>query len=174
MSGELRPAPGDQANVSVLVTVPQAAAFRVFTEEIDAWWRRGLRYRVAGARRGIIRLEPGVGGRLLESFEGEHGPRVVQTGEVTCWDPPSRVVLRWRNVNFAPDEHTEVEVLFAATRSGTLVTVIHRGWSTLRPDHPARHGLGVQAFVRMTGMWWGELVSALREHAERGEGAVGG
>ncbi len=170
MSEILRPAPGDQAKVSVSVAVPPVEAFRVFTEEIELWWRRGLRYRVAGHRRGIIRLEPGVGGRLFESFDDEHGPRVVQTGEVTCWEPPARLVLRWRNVNFAPDEHTEVEVRFAAARSGTQVTVIHRGWSTLRQGHPARHGLAAEAFVRMMGMWWGELATALREHAERDEG----
>ena len=62
--------PGDQAKVSVLVRVPPEIAFRVFTTEIDQWWRRGLRYRVAGKRRGIIRLEEGVGGRLFESFDG--------------------------------------------------------------------------------------------------------
>jgi uncharacterized protein YndB with AHSA1/START domain len=166
MSAGLQPAPGDQAKVSVSVAVPPVEAFRIFTEEIELWWRRGPRYRAAGSR-GIIHLEPGVGGRLFESFDDEGGPRVVQTGEVTCWEPPSRLVLRWRNVNFAPDEHTEVEVLFAAQRGGTLVTVIHRGWSTLRPDHPARHGLEVEAFVRMIGMWWGELASSLREHVER-------
>lgn len=27
----------------------------------------------------------------------------------------------------------------------------HRGWSRIRPDHPARHGLAVQAFIRMLG-----------------------
>jgi uncharacterized protein YndB with AHSA1/START domain len=167
MSAASRPGPGDQAKVAVSVAVPPAEAFAIFTEEIELWWRRGPRYRVAGHRRGIIRLEPGVGGRLFESFDGEHGPRVVQTGEVTGWDPPSRLVLRWRNVNFAPDEHTEVEVLFTPARAGTTVTVIHRGWSTLRPDHPARHGLAVEAFVRMMGMWWGEQASALRVHAER-------
>lgn len=170
MSEGLRPGPGDQAKVSVAVAVPPSEAFRVFTEEIELWWRRGPRFRAAGNRRGIIRLEPGVGGRLFESFDGEHGPRVVQTGEVTCWEPPSRLVLQWRNVNFAPEERTEVEVRFAQARSGTEVTVIHRGWSTIRPDHPARHGQAVEAFVRMNGMWWGDLMTALRVHAERREG----
>ncbi|HKO47770.1 MAG TPA: hypothetical protein VJV79_08605 [Polyangiaceae bacterium] len=31
---------GDQCVVSILVEVPPAEAFRVFTEEIDAWWLR--------------------------------------------------------------------------------------------------------------------------------------
>lgn len=166
MSPSRGPAPGDQAKVSVYVAAPPAEAFRVFTEEIELWWRRGPRFRAAGRHRGIIRLEPGVGGRLLESFDDDHGTRVVQTGEVTVWEPPSRLVLVWRNVNFAAHERTEVEVQLAAVRSGTQVTVVHRGFASLRPDHPARHGLGVEAFVRMMGLWWGELMSALRVHVE--------
>jgi hypothetical protein len=45
------------------------------------------------------------------------------------------------------------------------VTVHHRGWSALPEDHPARHGLTGAAFARMVGLWWGDLLTALREHA---------
>jgi hypothetical protein len=27
-----------------------------------------------------------------------------------------------------------------------------------------RHGLACAAFIRMIGMWWGELMTSLREH----------
>ena len=83
---------------------------------------------------------------------------------VTEWAPPSRLVFEWRAANFAPGEKTEVEVLFAPASRGTLVTVTHRGWSAIRPDHPARHGKETVAFVRMMAMWWGDLLGALREH----------
>jgi uncharacterized protein YndB with AHSA1/START domain len=158
-------APGDQATVTVFVSAAPDVAFRIFTEEIDLWWRHGLQYRVAGKRRGILCLEPHVGGRLFESFDTDSGTRVVETGRVTSWEPPSRLVFEWRAVNFAPAEKTEVEVLFEPSRNGTLVTVKHRGWSAIRPDHPARHGLDVPAFVRMMGMWWSGLLTSLREHA---------
>jgi uncharacterized protein YndB with AHSA1/START domain len=151
----------------VLVAVDPDTAFRVFTEEIDRWWKRGLAYRVIGKDRGIIHLEPGVGGRLYESFDTPSGPRVFETGRVVSWEPPARLLLEWRAVNFAPEEKTEVEVLFERSPSGTLVTVTHRGWSAIRPDHPVRHGNEVPAFIRMMGLWWGELLSALREHAAR-------
>ena len=157
--------PGDQARVSVLVRVEPRVAFSVFTEEIDQWWRRGFKYRVAGKRRGIIRLESGVGGRLFESFETPSGDEVVETGRVLAWEPPSRLVFEWRAQNFGPSETTEVEVLFEPAPRGTLVTVTHRGWSRIRPDHPARHGLPVAEFIRMMGMWWADLVSSMREHA---------
>jgi uncharacterized protein YndB with AHSA1/START domain len=158
------PAPlrGDQATVSVGLAVPPAEAFRVFTEEIDLWWRRGRRFRNAPGERGIVCIEPGVGGRLFESFETDAGERVVPMGQVRVWEPAQRLVFEWRAVNFAPHEHTEVEVRFEPTSLGTLVTVVHRGWSALRADHPVRHGQDVPAFIRMMGMWWGDLMTALR------------
>jgi uncharacterized protein YndB with AHSA1/START domain len=157
--------PGDQARASVHVKVEQADAFRIFTEEIDQWWRRGLKYRVARGR-GILHLEPFVGGRLFESFDTSTGAKVVETGRVTAWEPPARVVFEWRAVNFRPAEKTEVEVVFEGRGEGTLVTVTHRGWSKIRADHPARHGREVAPFIGMMGMWWGELLTSLREHAE--------
>lgn len=159
-------AAGDQARVCVLVAAPQPVAFRIFTEEIDQWWRRGPKFRVFGKQRGIIHLEGRVGGRLFESFEAPSGTRVVETGRVTLWEPPRRVVFEWRAVNFAPSERTLVEVLFEETSSGTRVTVTHTGWSAIRPDHPARHGLDIPAFIRMMGLWWAELVTSLREHVQ--------
>lgn len=161
--------PGDQAKASVLVEVPLAEAFRIFTEEIDTWWRGGLRYRI-GRQRSVFRLEPRLGGRLFESFETASRSKVCETGRVTTWEPPTRLVLEWRAVNFAPDEKTEVEVLFEPSRSGTRVTVLHRGWSRIRGDHPVRHGAPSSAFIARMGLWWGSLLSALREHvAMRGD-----
>lgn len=78
------PPPGDQARVSVRVAAPPAATFRLFTEEIDAWWLRGIAYRTAGLGAGSWRLEPGVGDRLCESFERRGRLREVVTGRVTA------------------------------------------------------------------------------------------
>jgi uncharacterized protein YndB with AHSA1/START domain len=156
---------GDQARAQTLVRIERALAFRVFTEEIDAWWRKGPQYRVSRGDSSILHIEPFVGGRLFEAFDGPRGPKTVQTGTVKVWDPPARLVFEWRAVNFKADEKTEVEVLFEERPSGTMVTVTHSGFSAIRPDHPVRHGHDVPAFVRMMGMWWGGLLNALREHA---------
>jgi hypothetical protein len=56
-------------------------------------------------------------------------------------------------------------VSFEPAGGGTIVTVVHRGWGAIRPDHPARHGLEVGRFLRMMGLWWGELMASLREVA---------
>ena len=154
---------GDQARVSVLVEVPPEVAFRVFTEDLDRWWRRGLQYRLAAGRTGVIHLEGRAGGRLFEAYQVKGQSRVFETGRVTAWEPPSRLCFDWRAANFGPGEVTQVEVAFAPSPGGTLVTVTHRGWSALRPDHPVRHGLAPAAFLRLQGRWWGQQLSSLRE-----------
>ncbi|MEO6326693.1 MAG: SRPBCC domain-containing protein, partial [Thermoanaerobaculia bacterium] len=160
------PGPGDAATVSVFVGVEPAVAFDVFTREIDLWWRQGPRFRIAGKRRGQLNFEPGIGGRLFETFEGGTGVHTVEVGRVTTWDPPFSLELEWRGVNFKPDEKTFVAVRFEPKRDGTLVTVRHRGWSALPAEHPVRHGLVGVAFSRMMGMWWGDLMTSLREHVQ--------
>lgn len=158
---------GDAARVTVYVAVTPEDAFEVFTCEIDAWWRSGPKYRIAGRRRGQLTFEPGVGGRFFETFELSSGSRTVEVGKVTVWEPPQRLEFEWRGVNFAPGESTRVEVSFRPAGEGTEVTVRHSGWSVLRDDHPARHGLSGADFSRMIGLWWGGLMSALREHVSQ-------
>ena len=160
-------AAGDSAAASVYVAVSIDDAFEVFTAEIELWWRHGRKFRIAGKRPGRIVFEQRLGGRLFETVELPSGTRTFEVGTVVEWDPPRRVSLEWRGVNFAPHEKTLVEVTFTEVGEGTMVRVEHRGWSTLRKDHPARHGLVGAAFSRMIGMWWGDLLTSLREHVAR-------
>ena len=167
MSQPLR-IPGDEARAMVSVAVKPDLAFRVFTEHIDSWWRRGMKYRIGGKNRGILHIQPGVGGGLFETVDTPTGPHIHQTGIVKVWEPGQRLVFDWRAVNFAPEEATEVEVLFEPTPTGTLVSVIHRGWAKIREDHPVRHGQPVPTFLRENGLWWGELLTSLREFCGEG------
>lgn len=157
---------GDSASITVFVAVTPRDAFEVFTHEIDLWWRTGPAYRIAGKTRGVIAFEERPGGRLLETFELPSGPRTFEVGVLTAWEPPSRLAFEWRGVNFKPDEKTFVEVVFKPSGDGTLVTVRHSGWSALPPDHPARHGKLGAAFSREIGLWWGSLMTSLREHVD--------
>lgn len=156
--------PGDRARAMVGVAVEPAIAFALFTEQMDLWWRRGKRYRIAEGDRGLMAMEPGVGGRVFESWHDAGGTEHVrEIGRVQVWEPPHRLVFSWRGANFAPGESTEVEVLFQRTASGgTQVSVEHRGWAAIRPDHPARHGQDTAAFVRTMALWWGDLLTSLR------------
>jgi hypothetical protein len=166
-------AAGDAATVSVFVRVTPADAFEVFTREIDRWWRQGRKFRIGGRRRGRLFFECALGGRLFETFELSDRSTTIEVGKVTRWDPPRELELEWRGVNFKPHEKTFVEVTFAPSGEGTLVTVRHHGWSALPEDHPARHGLVGPAFSRMIGLWWGDLMTSLREHVEIDRGREG-
>lgn len=153
------------ATIAVRVDVAPARAFDLFTREIDHWWRRGTKFRHSGQAIGVLQLEPRLHGFVRETWSEAGGARTVELGRVTAWEPPHRLAFTWRNSTFAPFEQTDVEVTFAAMGRSTLVTVHHRGWESLRPDHPARHGNDDAALQREVGLWWGELLTSLRECA---------
>ena len=87
-------------------------------------------------------------------------------GQVHVWEPGRRLVFSWRLPSFKAGQNTVVEVLFDPAPAGTRVTVNHRGWSSLPPSHPVRHGLQDAAFIALHGRWWAELLGALRAHVD--------
>jgi uncharacterized protein YndB with AHSA1/START domain len=108
--------PADSARVTAFVAVEPAAAFAIFTEEIDLWWRRGPRFRAADS---AMRLEPGAGGRLVETGGG----KATELGRVRVWEPGARLVLEWRGRDLGAGESTEVGTRSAwLTRSGAAWT----------------------------------------------------
>jgi uncharacterized protein YndB with AHSA1/START domain len=155
----------DNVVVTTRVAVDPARAFEIFTREVDAWWRRGPRFRPGFTRKSVMRIEPGIGGRLLETYED--GDDVVELGRIRHWEPGARLVLDFRAQNFLPGQVTEVEVRFEAELDGTRVTLEHRGWSQIPAPHPARHGLSGPAFTAMIGSFWSDLLLALRAHSRR-------
>ena len=157
---------GDVVKVQTFVRVPVREAFDVFTLELDAWWRRGPRYRVGGKQEGPLHLEPRLGGRVFQQY-GAAGSSLHEMGTITAWDPPGHFAFTWRGINFAPgDPSTTVEVWFVQGEDGTRVTLEHRGFASLRPDHPVRHGQNDVEFIGQLGRWWGALLTSLREHGE--------
>ena len=157
---------GDKARVQTFVRVPIEHAFDIFTLEIDAWWGRGPAFRIGGKHPGPLHLEPKLGGRIFQQY-GKDGSALHEIGKITAWDPPAHFAFTWRNVSFTDeDADTFVEVWFEPGTEGTRVTLEHRGFAAIRGDHPVRHGKPVDAFIRDMGMWWGSLVSSMREYAQ--------
>jgi len=148
------------ARVTTVVEVDPAEAFEVFTRELDAWWKRGPRYRSGN---GALRFESGRGGRLVEAQGGGD----LEIGRVLVWEPGERLVFEWRARNFAPGEVTEVEVRFERAERGTRVVLEHRGWEVIAAKHPVRHGLAGPAFTDMMGLWWAELLTSYRTRAAK-------
>jgi uncharacterized protein YndB with AHSA1/START domain len=153
---------GDAVTAAVLVRRSPARTFELFTGCIDRWWLKGPRYRASGQHAGLIHVEPHLGGRVFESWRDNCGEHAFEVGRITEWCPPERFAFTWRNAAFAAGEVTLVEVDFRASGEATTVTVTHRGWSGIRPDHPARHGEPREVFIRGLGLWWGEQLSSLR------------
>ena len=109
----------DSVNASIDVAVDPQTAFKIFTEEIDAWWERGPHNFWDGGRALATRFEPGVGGRYLEVYDDATGD-VLEIGHITLWEPGSR--LMWRMSH----DDTEVDVRFEATAGGTRVLLEQR------------------------------------------------
>lgn len=111
-----------------------------------------------------MRFEPGVGGRFLEVYE-EAKSEPFEIGRILVWEPATRLVFDWRARSFRPGEKTVVEVRFEREGEGTRVTVEHRGWDAIPPEHPVRHGWTGEAFSSLMGLWWAELFLSLRQRA---------
>jgi uncharacterized protein YndB with AHSA1/START domain len=152
----------DSVTVTTILDADPGTAFRVFTDEVDLWWRRGPRYRPELRGGGTMRFEPRAGGRFLEVYpEGE----AFEIGRILSWEPGSRLVFDWRARNFEPGETTVVEVRFEKADMGTRVTLEHRGWDSIHATHPARHGWTGEAFSSMIGLRWADQLVSLRVRA---------
>ena len=127
-------------------------AFRVFTDEIGAWWPLPS-HGVFGATSGGLAF---VDGRLVEmSTDG----REAVWGEVVAWEPPHRLTFTWH-----PGQSAEVasivDVEFAPDGPGTRVVLEHRGWEAHGPESfiRRRHYVGPGA--------WGHVLDHFADGAE--------
>jgi len=153
------------ASISVSVTVPldPGDAFRLFTEEVDLWWKHGQAYRFRDRLGSVMRFEGGRGGRLVEEFgAGKHR----EIGRITEWAPGERLAFGWMEPRFKEPVTTDVVVTFVEVPNGTRVTVTHSGLERLAPEHPARHGLADQPFSLMRARWWQAQLEALKARGQ--------
>ncbi|MGH9626568.1 MAG: SRPBCC family protein [Bryobacteraceae bacterium] len=111
---------------SVRVQVPQAVAWRVFTEQMGTWWPLE-NYKIGQARAINAVVEPGIGGRWYEV--GEDGS-TCQWGSVLAWEPQSRLLLSWditADWQYDPSLKTEIEICFIPEgKNATRVDLEHR------------------------------------------------
>ncbi len=146
--------------VALRVKAAPERAFEVFTREIGLWWRPNPLFQFTPRSTGVLAFEPGVGGRFIETLPNG---KVFEIGRITAWEPPLRLAFGWRQAAFTPDQHTEVEVRFEPVGEETRVTVEHRGWDTVPPEHVARHGFPDALFLRRHAEWWQGLLASLKE-----------
>lgn len=145
--------------VALRVKVSPERAFAAFVEEIGAWWRPNGLFQTTPRAPGVLAFEPGEGGRLTETLVNG---KVFEIGQIRIWEPPRRLVFSWRQANFPPDLHTEVEVGFEAVGEETRVSVEHRGFDQV-PEGAARHGFPDEALLRRLAEWWRTLLTSYRD-----------
>jgi hypothetical protein len=108
-----------------------ADAFRIFTEEISAWWPMATHTRAKtaeGQRTVRVTVEPRVGGRVYETL---HDGRELEWGEVRAWDPGKRFALGWRLGRLA-EQTTDVSVTFEPIDGQSCrVTLTHENWERM-------------------------------------------
>lgn len=115
------------AVAEVQVDAAPEDAFRIFTDEIGIWWRRGTQYWNDADRGLSIRIEPGVGGRFMEIYDLDSGDG-FEVGRVTAWEPPRRFAMTWTQVGWPDDAATDIEVTFEPAGDGTLVRLEQTGF----------------------------------------------
>jgi uncharacterized glyoxalase superfamily protein PhnB len=104
------------ASAAVEVAVAPMSAFAAFTDEIDSWWVRGPINFFDAGRAIAMRIEPGVGGRVLEVYDDARED-ALELGRITVWEPGVRLTYR------SLVDDTEVDVRFDAVEAGTRVRV---------------------------------------------------
>ena len=149
---EARPAPPARSISSTVdVAVDPATAFAVFTDEIDCWWQQGAINFHDTTRAWEKRIEPGVGGRVLEVYDTATGDG-LELARITVWEPGAR--LAW----VSSIDDVDVEVRFDGTGDATTVTVV----ATIPDGGDDRGGT---AWLRMTPQWLPVWIER-RDHVE--------
>jgi uncharacterized protein YndB with AHSA1/START domain len=145
---------------SVVVRLPQAETFALFTDRLDTWWPLRTHSIAADTFEGrvtadSITFEKHVGGRVLERMsDGTEAP----WGTILAWEPPARFVMSWKPT-LEEGPSTEVELRFTSVDAEhTRIDLEHRGWEVLAADDPRRDGYDAG---------WGQLFELFVSLAER-------
>ena len=106
-------------------------AFRIFTQEISAWWPIATHTRAKTADGQVterVTIEPRVGGRVYETLTDG---RELDWGVVSAFDPGALFAMKWTMGREAP-AHTDVSVRFEATGdTACRVTLTHENWERM-------------------------------------------
>jgi hypothetical protein len=116
---------------SIDVRRSAADAFRIFTQEIAAWWpmETHTRAKTAEGQRTVrVTVEPRVGGRIYETLAtGEE----LEWGEVSAFEPGALFAMAWR-LGRPVEQTTDVSVRFEQIDAQSCrVTLSHENWERM-------------------------------------------
>lgn len=108
------------------VDCPVGHAFDVWTSRTSSWWP--ISHTVSGEPGLKVVFEAGAGGRI---YERAADGRELDWGQVTVWEPPTRLAYLW-HIGADRADATEVEIRFVDQGDATTqVEIEHRGWERL-------------------------------------------
>lgn len=117
--------------LSVAVACSVEHAFATWTTRASLWWP--VSHTTEGRPGFAVHFEPRVGGRV---FERTPGGEEVEWGEVTAWEPPTRLAYRW-HIRTTRARATDVAITFTGRGDGTtLIEIVHGGWERLGETGP--------------------------------------
>jgi len=117
------------------VDCPVEHAFETWTDRIAQWWP--LDHTVSAEPGLTVVLEGRAGGRI---FERETGGIEHDWGEVTIWEPPTRLGYTW-HLSRDRSDATQVEIHFVPQGgSQTRVEIEHRDWERLGAEAESWRG----------------------------------
>jgi uncharacterized protein YndB with AHSA1/START domain len=112
--------------LSYEIDCPPEHAFEVWTTRLSTWWPKG--HSASGDPDTQVVLEPRLGGRI---FERTSDGMEIDWGEITLWNPPSRLGYLWHIARDRRDA-TDVELTFVDAGDGrTRLEIVHAGWERL-------------------------------------------
>jgi len=117
----------------IYVDASPETAFRVFTEQIEAWWPLQT-YGIFLEDRGTVLFEDRDPWVLVE--KAKDGREAVW-GEVLEYEFSSRLRMTWHPGRTHDEMPTEIELTFTADGDGTTVVLEHRGWEKCVGDRLA-------------------------------------
>jgi uncharacterized glyoxalase superfamily protein PhnB len=123
---------------AVEVDVDPETAFEAFTDEMHCWWGNGPIDAWDYSRTVGRRIEPGVGGRVLEVYQDD----VLELARITAWEPGRE--LSWKSSIDDVTIHVRFDAVGGRTRvrvEGEVPAVEGARWAGL-------------AILRMTPQWF--------------------
>lgn len=116
---------------SIDVRRSAADAFRIFTEEMSAWWPLETHTRAKTAAGEVttgVTIEPRVGGRVYETL---NDGRELEWGEVAQYEPGLRFAMNW-TMGRPAAQSTLVRVRFEPlSEASCRVTLTHENWERM-------------------------------------------
>ena len=116
---------------SIDVRRSAADAFRIFTQEISAWWPLAThtRAKTAEGQKAVrVTIEPRVGGRMFETLQD--GSELFW-GEVSAYEPGVLFAVQW-TLGRPSAQRTDVSVRFEPLSADTCrVTLTHENWERM-------------------------------------------